>query len=103
MVNKVYVEKYNASDDYFELSEIYIESGKKIEKDELIFSISSSKADIDIESSFLLVRFGDRFDINICLKFEEDIFLSKCNLNIFCKSLVNPLQLNLSPSAFSSR
>ena len=51
-MKKVYVEKYNASDDSFELTEINFEPGSKVEKDDIIFSIESSKADIDIESKF---------------------------------------------------
>ena len=49
-MEKVYVDKYNASDDSFDLTEINFENGSKVEKADIIFSIESSKADIDIES-----------------------------------------------------
>ena len=52
MINFVYVEKYNASDDSFFVNEIYIQNGERIGIDDLILSIESSKADIDIESKF---------------------------------------------------
>ena len=52
MINFVYVEKYNASDDSFFVNEIYIQNGERIDIDDLILSIESSKADIDIESKF---------------------------------------------------
>ena len=48
-MEKVYVEKYNASDDSYLVTEINFEVGSKVEKDDIIFSIESSKADIDIE------------------------------------------------------
>ena len=50
-MEKVYVEKYNASDDSFQLTEIYFEVGSKVEKNDIIFSIESSKADIDVEAT----------------------------------------------------
>ena len=50
-MEKVYVEKYNASDDSFLITEINFEVGSKVEKDDIIFSIESSKADIDVEAS----------------------------------------------------
>ena len=49
MLNKYYVEKFNASDDYFNVTELYVNQSEFVKKGELIFSIESSKADIDIE------------------------------------------------------
>ena len=49
-MEKVYVEKYNASDDSFLITEINFEVGSKVEIDDIIFSIESSKADIDVEA-----------------------------------------------------
>lgn len=48
-MEKVYVEKYNASDDSYLVTEINFEVGSKVEKDDIIFSIESSKAGIDVE------------------------------------------------------
>tara|TARA_B110000046_G_scaffold185525_1_gene227532 strand:+ start:2459 stop:3538 length:1080 start_codon:yes stop_codon:yes gene_type:complete len=48
-MKKHFVEKYNASDDSFGITEIYFESGKEVNSGDIIFSIESSKADIDIE------------------------------------------------------
>jgi sugar O-acyltransferase (sialic acid O-acetyltransferase NeuD family) len=50
-MEKVYVEKYNASDDSYLITEINFEVGSKVEKGDIIFSIESSKADIDVEAS----------------------------------------------------
>jgi sugar O-acyltransferase (sialic acid O-acetyltransferase NeuD family) len=50
MLNKYYVEKFNASDDYFNVTDLYVNQSEFVKKGELIFSIESSKADIDIES-----------------------------------------------------
>lgn len=49
MINKYYVEKFNASDDYFNVTELYFNQSQFVKNGELIFSIESSKADIDIE------------------------------------------------------
>ena len=49
MINKYYVEKFNASDDYFNVTELYFDKSQFVKNGELIFSIESSKADIDIE------------------------------------------------------
>ena len=37
-MEKVYVEKYNASDDSFLITEINFEVGSKVEKDDIIFT-----------------------------------------------------------------
>lgn len=52
MIEKIKVEKYNASDDSFELTSIYVKNGSKVAKGDVIFSVETSKADIDIESEF---------------------------------------------------
>ena len=49
-MKKYFVEKFNASDDSFRIIDIYKLSGDNIKKGDLIFSIESSKANIDIES-----------------------------------------------------
>ena len=49
-MKKYFVEKFNAADDSFKVTEVYINSGTFIKSGELILSIESSKADIDIES-----------------------------------------------------
>jgi sugar O-acyltransferase (sialic acid O-acetyltransferase NeuD family) len=50
-MKKFFVEKFNASDDTFKVTDIYINSGVFIQKGEQILSIESSKADIDIEAN----------------------------------------------------
>lgn len=49
-MKKYYVEKYNASDDSFKITETYFLSGEYVEKYKYVFSIESSKADIDVEA-----------------------------------------------------
>jgi UDP-perosamine 4-acetyltransferase len=49
-MKKYFVEKFNASDDSFKITEVYMNSGNFIKNGELILSIESSKADIDIEA-----------------------------------------------------
>jgi sugar O-acyltransferase (sialic acid O-acetyltransferase NeuD family) len=50
MINKYYVEKFNASDDYFNVTELYFNHSEYVQSGDLIFSIESSKADLDIEA-----------------------------------------------------
>lgn len=49
-MKKYFVEKFNASDDSFRITELYKQNGEYIKDGELLFSIESSKADIDIEA-----------------------------------------------------
>jgi sugar O-acyltransferase (sialic acid O-acetyltransferase NeuD family) len=49
-MKKYFLEKYNASDDVYIASQIYCAPGDQVKKDDLLFSIESSKASIDIES-----------------------------------------------------
>jgi sugar O-acyltransferase (sialic acid O-acetyltransferase NeuD family) len=49
-MKQYFVEKYNASDESFRITEIYKNSGSYIESGDFILSIESSKADIEIES-----------------------------------------------------
>jgi pyruvate/2-oxoglutarate dehydrogenase complex dihydrolipoamide acyltransferase (E2) component len=49
-MKKYFVEKFNASDDSFRITHLYKQNGTYIEDGELLFSIESSKADIDIEA-----------------------------------------------------
>ena len=44
------IEKINVSDDQFLVTELYVHSGDKVEKGELIYSIESSKASMDVEA-----------------------------------------------------
>jgi sugar O-acyltransferase (sialic acid O-acetyltransferase NeuD family) len=50
MINKFFVEKFNASDDYFNLTGVFFGQSEYVKIGDLIFSIESSKADIDIEA-----------------------------------------------------
>jgi len=68
MINKYYVEKFNASDDYFNVTELYFLQSEYIKNGQLIFSIESSKADIDIESAregYLYYNFVKGQKINV--------------------------------------
>lgn len=68
MLNKYYVEKFNASDDYFNVTELYVNQSEFVKKGELIFSLESSKADIDIESfkeGYLYYNFVKGQKINV--------------------------------------
>jgi sugar O-acyltransferase (sialic acid O-acetyltransferase NeuD family) len=49
-MKEYFVEKFNASDDSFKITEVYFNSGDFICSGDLIMSIESSKADIDIEA-----------------------------------------------------
>ena len=49
-MNKFFVEKFNASDDSFQVSELHISAGDFVKEGALIFAIESSKADIDVEA-----------------------------------------------------
>lgn len=67
-MKKYFVEKFNASDDTFKVTEVYINSGAFINKGELILSIESSKADIDIEaneSGYIYIIFSKGDNINV--------------------------------------
>ena len=68
MLEKIYVEKYNASDDSFVLTEILLECGSKVSKGDIVFSVESSKADIDIESKhsgyiYFIVNLNDNIEV----------------------------------------
>jgi sugar O-acyltransferase (sialic acid O-acetyltransferase NeuD family) len=67
-MKKYFVEKYNASDDSFRVTEIYINSGTFIKSGESILSIESSKADIEIdsdESGYLYYNISKGDTINV--------------------------------------
>ena len=67
-MNKYFVEKYNASDDSFVITEIYKKSGCYIESGDIILSLESSKADIEIEaeeSGYLYFEFLKGKTINV--------------------------------------
>jgi sugar O-acyltransferase (sialic acid O-acetyltransferase NeuD family) len=118
-MNKYYVEKFNASDDSFKISEFYINSGNLIKTGEIICSIESSKADIDIESqstgylyhNYLkgnIINVGDLFYIisqEKLLDFEsyfipqisnqqKDYTVSKKANELLIKNNITPNQIN---------
>lgn len=67
-MKKFFVEKLNPSDDTFKITDIYINSNSYVEKGELILSLESSKADIDIESEnsgflYFNVKKGDNINV----------------------------------------
>jgi sugar O-acyltransferase (sialic acid O-acetyltransferase NeuD family) len=67
-MKKYFVEKFNASDDSFKITEVYTNSGNFVKSGELILSIESSKADIDIdakESGYLYYKLSIGDIINV--------------------------------------
>lgn len=67
-MNKYFVEKYNASDDSFKVTEIFIQSGDFAEIGKIIVSIESSKANIDVEtqeSGYVYFNFSEGTSINV--------------------------------------
>jgi sugar O-acyltransferase (sialic acid O-acetyltransferase NeuD family) len=63
-----FVEKFNASDDSYRINDIYFSSGSYVEGGKIIFSIESSKADIDIEvqeNGYLYFNFIKGESINV--------------------------------------
>jgi sugar O-acyltransferase (sialic acid O-acetyltransferase NeuD family) len=67
-MKKYFVEKYNASDDSFKITDIYANSGTYIENGKIFLSIESSKADIDIEvneSGYLYFNFSKGDIVNV--------------------------------------
>ncbi len=64
-----FVEKFNASDDNFLVTDIYKTIGDYVKKGEILFSIESSKASIDIEADiegfiYYKVNKGDKINVN---------------------------------------
>lgn len=67
-MKKYFVEKFNASDDSFKVTELYVSSGDFIKSGEIILSIESSKADIEIdakESGYLYYKISKGDTINV--------------------------------------
>lgn len=50
ILETIKIEKETVSDDEYLITEVYMESGKEVEKGELLFSFETSKADVDVES-----------------------------------------------------
>jgi len=117
-MNKYFVEKYNASDDSFKVTEIFIKSGDFAEIGKIIFSIESSKANIDIEaqeSGYVYFNFSEGISINvgdlffiisnkriddINNLFESEVHKSIEGYSISKKASVLMAQHNLVPSDF---
>ena len=118
-MNKFYVEKFNASDDSFKISEFYLQPGNFIKTGELICSIESSKADIDIEaqeSGYLyynqikgnVINVGDLFYIiseeklpdvkeyfsTYTTEIPQDFTISKKANELLIKNNINPELIN---------
>jgi sugar O-acyltransferase (sialic acid O-acetyltransferase NeuD family) len=67
-MKKYFVEKYNASDDSFQVTETFIKSGDFAEIGKIIISIESSKTTIDIEaqeSGYVYFNFSEGMSINV--------------------------------------
>ena len=101
-MKKYFVEKFNASDDSFRITETHFLSGQYIEKENIVFSIESSKADIDVEaqeSGYIYytcakgetINVGDLFYIISNDKIEDlsDIFKVKLRNNFEGYSISN--------------
>lgn len=50
IIETIKIEKETVSDDEYLITEVYTESGKEVQKGELLFSFETSKADVDVES-----------------------------------------------------
>jgi sugar O-acyltransferase (sialic acid O-acetyltransferase NeuD family) len=120
-MKKYFVEKFNAADDSFKVTDVYFNLGTLIKSGDIIFSIESSKADIDIESEesgylyyivtkgdiihvgelFYLIskekidNYIDLFEIKIIEKIEGYIISKKANVLL--------AQYELSPSVINKK
>ena len=104
MINFVYVEKYNASDDSFFVNEIYIQNGERIGIDDLILSIESSKADIDIESKFSgffyhNLKINQEINVGDLFFIISDEELDDYSIHFNTKSLINETNNGLTISS----
>jgi sugar O-acyltransferase (sialic acid O-acetyltransferase NeuD family) len=95
MLSKYYVEKFNASDDYFIISELYFSQAQFVNKGDLIFSIESSKADIDIEvniEGYLYFNFikGQKINVGELFYIISDDEIPNWQIE-FKEALVNPV------------
>jgi sugar O-acyltransferase (sialic acid O-acetyltransferase NeuD family) len=119
-MKKYLVEKYNASDDSFRITEIYKNSGDYIESGDIILSIESSKADIEIESQEAgyiyfdfskgkIINVGDLFFIISKEKLDNlsEILNSKQNMyqgySISKKALILIEKHNILPSSINKK
>jgi sugar O-acyltransferase (sialic acid O-acetyltransferase NeuD family) len=67
-MTKYFVEKFNASDDSFTITEVYVLSGSFVEDGKIITTIESSKSDIEIESQksgYVYYNFSKGETINV--------------------------------------
>jgi sugar O-acyltransferase (sialic acid O-acetyltransferase NeuD family) len=121
MLNKFYVQKFNASDDYFVITDLYINQSEYVKKGELIFSIESSKADIDIDTDkegylYYNLAIGQRINVGELfyiisdekisdweIEFKNSIEIKSNNLELLISNKakkiieengINPLDLN---------
>ena len=76
MIN-IKIPKQNASDDEIIISDVFFESGEYVEKDTIIFSYETSKADFEFEtdySGFLYYNFsvGDSVQVQTDVAYLSD-------------------------------
>ena len=104
-MKKYFLEKLNASDDTFKITDIYLLSGSYVENGEIIISIESSKADIEIEvqeSGYLYYNIskGDYINVGDLFYVISKEKLSNLNDIIFPKSQINNEGISISKKAF---
>lgn len=52
MINKVFCQQFNVNDDSYKIVELGVTSGSKVKKGDIVLSLESSKAIIDVEAEF---------------------------------------------------
>jgi sugar O-acyltransferase (sialic acid O-acetyltransferase NeuD family) len=91
-MKKYFVEKFNASDDSFKITELFIKSGDFVTCGELIMSIESSKADIDVEAQesgylYFKISKGDIINVGDLFYLISKDSLDNCNQYFEIKSI----------------
>jgi sugar O-acyltransferase (sialic acid O-acetyltransferase NeuD family) len=106
MITKYFVEKFNASDDYFIVTELYCNQSAFVKSGELIFSFESSKADIDIEARidgylYHNLKKGQRVAVGelFYIISDEEIINSELQFKNFNETISNDLGLSISNKA----
>lgn len=85
-MNKYFVEKLNASDDYFKITDIYFKSGSYVNLGQIIFTIESSKANIEVEVTesgyiYFSRNIGEKINVGeLFYVISEEILLSIDNV-----------------------
>jgi sugar O-acyltransferase (sialic acid O-acetyltransferase NeuD family) len=120
-MNKYYVEKFNASDDTFKITDFYKKSGSYVNYGELICTIETSKADIDIEaqvSGYLfhikakgdVINVGELFyiitendQIELQNIFSKSIQENICDFTISSKARILLEENNISPDVLGKK